>query len=215
MGLESVSREQEGDTATAASDLTKVLPRFHQLGTSEQEELMAKLYDDEENMRFQFGNLVVKTRNSVEERVPVANFAASILALGGYEPAPGEQDRSLLDEHREEIKTAISISEIFFILCAYWNYLSYEILERIIELYGTRDDIERLKNYEKKLHEFFERRTFVVPVSDTGNKQRSRQICVMLNVREDITSQDFLRIKIRIAKILGVPLPTLIINNYF
>ena len=214
--MQSKSRDHEASDARSASDvntgLTDVLskqPEFQQLSISEQEELMVTLYDDEKSMKLQFVELVTKTRDSVEERVPVVKFAKSILALGTYEPAPGERDRSLLDEHSKEIKRAGSISEIFNILSTYWNYLTYEILEGIIKLYGTSDDIKRLKSYEEMLHIFYRRRMFVVAGSDTGNEQ----ICVMLNVRKDITCRELLRIRGRIAKILRVPLSTLIIES--
>ena len=218
--MQSNLTDHEGSDARSASDvntgLTDVLskqPEFQQLSTSEQEELMVTLYDDDKSMRRRFVKLVTKTRDSVEERIPVVKFAGSILALGAYDPAPGERDRSLLDEHSEEIKRAGSISEIFNILSTYWNYLSYEILEDIIELYGTSDDIERLKSYEEMLHKFYKRRMFVVAGSDTGNEQSPRQICVMLNVHEDITYRELFRIRVRIAKILRVPLSTLIIES--
>ena len=216
--MQSKSRDHEESDAKSASEintgLTDVLskrPEFQQLSTSEQEELMVKLYDDEKSMRRQFGKLVVKTCDSIEERVPVVEFARSILALGTYDSARGERDPALFDKHSEKIKRAGSISEIFHILSTYWNYLTVEILEYIIELYGTSDDIERLKSYEEMLHKFCKRRMFVVPVSDTGNEQSPRQICVMLNLRKDITCQEVLQIKGRIAKILRVPLSTLII----
>ena len=187
-------------------------PSFQQLSASEQEDLKAMLYDDEKSMRRQFVKLVIKTCDSIEERVPVVKFAGSILARGAYGPAPEERDRSLLDKHSEEIKRAKSISEIFNILSTYWNYLNYEILEDIIELYGTSEDADRLWKYNEELHNFCKRRMFVVPGSDTGNDQSPRQI-LMLNVRTDSTCQDTLQIRSRIAKILRVKPSTLIIES--
>ena len=110
----------------------------------------------ENDMRRQFGYLVTKTRDSIEKRISVGDFAVSILALGAYDPPPQGRDRSLLDEHSEKIKKAESVSAIFSILSAYWNYLNYEILEYIIKLYGTDDDTERLKSYNEKLHKFWQ-----------------------------------------------------------
>ena len=153
------------------------------------------------------GGHVIWTLTSVEERISVVKFARSILVLGAYDPAPGERDRSLLDEHSEEIKRAKTISEIFNILCAYWNYLSYEILEYIIEHYGTSDDCERLKKYDEELCNFCKRRTFEFP-PESGNDNmlnpRQKKFCVVLNVHEDIGAKEFVRIKSRIAKILKV-----------
>ena len=119
----------ESGINTGLTDVLSKRPEFQQLSTSEQEELMVTLYDDEKSMKLLFGKLVVKTRDSIEERIPVVKFTGNILALGAYEPALGERDQSLLDEHKEEICRAGSISEIFNILSTYWNYLTYEILE--------------------------------------------------------------------------------------
>ena len=182
------------------------LASFHGPGieaTSEQQEL---LNEDVRNIMLTFGRFVTKTRDSVEKRILVGKFATSILALKAYEPAPEERDQSLLDEHREEIKKATSISEIFSILCAYWNYLNYEILEYIIDLYGTDDDKERLTSYNEELHKFFERRFFELSMTPMQKK-----FVVKLNIREGTTLKQAFRIRGRIAKILHVNLAALTI----
>ena len=206
------------------ADLTNVLegqPPFQQLSPSEQEELHAMLDDDAREMKYRFGCLVTKTRDSVEKRIPIQNFAGSILELGAYDPAPEGRDRSLLDEHREEIIGAQSVVEIFIILSAYWNYLTYEILEYTIELYGTGEDKKRLKSYNEELQKFCQRRIFELALlpSGSGNgtgsasSPRQKKFSVKLNVREDITCEDLLRIRRRIAKILRVKLAALSIND--
>ena len=215
-------REPEGHEAgtTSGTDtgLTSVLsiqPHFQQLSSSEREELKGMLCDDVRKMKRLFGSLVTTTCDSVEERIPVVKFAKHILALGAYDPAPEERDRSLLDEHRQEIKGAGSISEIFIILSAYWNYLSYEILEYIIEHYGTSDDAKRLKDYSVKLHDFCKRRIFEFPMPVRGNgtenksSPKQEELYVKLDVRDDIPSEQFNQIKGRIAKILHVRPATL------
>ena len=215
-------REPEGSeaetTSTTDTGLTSVLsiqPPFQQLSSSEQEELKEMLCDDVRKMQRLFGSLVSKTSDSVEERIPVVNFARHILALGAYDPAPGERDRSLLDEHRQEIKGAKSISEIFIILSAYWNYLNCEVLEYIIEDYGTSDDIERLRKYNETLHDFCKRRIFELPMPVRGNgtenklSPKQEKLHIKLDVREDIPSEQFNQIKGKIAKILHVRPATL------
>ena len=218
--MQSNLREHEttdaSDINTGLTDVLSKQPEFQQLSTSEQEELMVTLYDDEKSMKRQFCKLVVKTCDSVEERIPVVKFARSILALGAYDPAPGERDPALLDEHSEEIKRAGSISEIFNILSTYWNYLTYEILEDIIELYGTSDDAERLRKYNKELHKFCKRRIFELPAeSGNGNtlSPKQKRFRVKLNFREDITYQQLLQIRGIIAKILKIRLAALLLSR--
>ena len=221
--LQSKSREHEASDARSASDVntgvTDVLsrrPEFQQLSTSEQEELMVMLYDDEKSLKRQFCKLVVKTRDSIQNRIPVVDFAGSILALGAYDPAPGGRDPALLDEHSEEIKSAGSISEIFNILSTYWNYLNYEILEDIIELHGTSEDAERLKNYSKELVKFCKRRSFELP-PDSGNgntlSPKQERFRVKLNFRKDTTYEQLLQIRGRIAKILKIRLAALVLSH--
>ena len=217
-GLRENEGSEEGSTNGTDTGLTSVLsiqPPFQQLSLSEQEELKEILCDDVRKMKRLFGSLVSKTCDSVEERIPVVNFARHILALGAYDPAPEERDRSLLDEHRQEIRGAKSISEIFIILSAYWNYLNCEVLEYIIEGYGTSDDIERLRKYNEKLHNFCKRRIFELPMPVRGNgtenklSPKQEKLPVKLDVREDIPSERFNQIKGKIAKILHVRPATL------
>ena len=196
-------------------DALTTQPSFQQLSPSEQEDLKAMLCDDVRKMKCLFGCLVTRTCDSVEERISVVKFARSILALGAYDPAPEEHDRSLLNEHRDEIKRAESISKIFNILSAYWNYLSYEILEYIIELFGTSEDKERMRKYDEELHSFCKRRLFELPMpvsgSGTENKSSPKQekLYVKLDVQENIPADQFYQIKGRIAKILHVNSATL------
>ena len=213
-------RSEHSNTSTANgtnAELKNVLSSqssFQQLSSSEQEELKEMLDDDVRKMTHEFGYLVTKTCDSVEKRISVEMFATGILALSAYEPAPEERDRSLLDEHREEINRAKTISKIFNILCPYWNYLNYELLEYIIKLYGTKDDAERLTSYCEKLHKFCERRIFEAPMpeSATGTgDSKQKKFVVKLNVREGIKCKELRRIKGRIAKILHVNVAALII----
>ena len=218
--LHSASRHECINTSTASDTNAELIlsrqPPFQQLSPSKQEELKTILDDDVGEMKRLFGRLVTKTHRSVKERISVEEFAVSMLALGAYEPAPEERGQSLLNEHREEIKKAESISKIFNILSAYWNYLSYEVLEYIIELYGTSDDTGRLKRYNEELQNFCKHRLFELPLPESGGgtgSPRQEEFSVKLNVREDITIKELRQIKGRIAKVLHVKSATLVIDH--
>ena len=218
--LHSALRHECNNTSTASGAKAEFTlsrqPPFQQLSPSKQEELTIILDDNVREMKRLFGSLVTKTHHSVQNRIPVKEFAVSMLALGAYEPAPGERGQPLLNEHREEIKRAESIAEIFNILSAYWNYLSYEVLEYIIEQYGTHEDIGRLRSYDEELQNFCKRRIFELPLPKSGNGTgcpRQEEFSFKLNVHEDITIKELLQIKGRIAKILHVKPAILIIDR--
>ena len=206
-------------TNGAKTQLTDVLskqPLFQQLSRSEQENLIVKLYEDEKNIKLQFGGLVTETRKSVEKRTTVEEFAGSILALGPYDPVCEVQGRSLLEDHSEEIESAGTIPAIFLILNAYWNYLTYEVLEYIIKHFGDDTDKERLKDYNKDLQNFCKRRIFELP-PESGNdrtvSQKQEEFTVKLNFRKDSTCKDLLQIRGRIAKILKVNMAALVLTR--
>ena len=142
-------------------------------------------------MRRLFSSLVTDTCNSVEKQTPVEKLVVTILALGAYEPAIGERHQQLLNEHREKIESAKSVSVIFIILSAYWNYLDYEVLVHIIMKYGTRgdnSDEKRLQNYNEKLQRFCEHSIFELPQPESGNGAENKKqvkFFVKLNIRED------------------------------
>jgi len=205
---------EDSTTNGAKVNLLRKQPSFQQLNPTEQEELKVKLYEDERNMKLQFASLVTRTCDSIEDRISVVRFTRNILALGAFEPAPGSRDRSLLDEHKEEIKKAQSISEIFVILNSYWNYLTYDVLEYIIQHCGTNDDEENLKCYNEELDKFCKRRIVELsPESQNGNtlNPKQKKFTVKLNFHKDCTCEEHLQIRGRIAKILKVNLAVLVL----
>ena len=214
MELLSILREHKDRNATGGkARLANVFsdqPSFQRLSSTKKEELKAQLKDDEQKMKRLFSSLVTDTCDSVEKRIPVEKLALSILALGAYEPAIGDRDQRLLDEHREEIESAKSVSGIFIILSAYWNYLDYEVLVHIIIKYGTRgedSDVKRLQNYNEALQRFCKRRVFELPVPESGSgggaeNMKQEKLYVKLNIREDTRAKQLFLIKRKIAEIL-------------
>ena len=213
--LEGSNTSTTNGAKTELTDALSKQPEFQQLSLSEQEKLMVKLYEDEKNMKLQFGSLVTKTRDSVEKQTTVEKFAVSILALGAYEPVCEVRGRSLLEDYSEEINSAETISKIFIILNAYWNYLTYEVLEYIIKEFGDHLDKERLENYNKDLQEFCKRRIFELPPASGNDKTSPKQerFRVKLNFRKDSTCKDLLQIRGRISKILKVNLAALVLTR--
>ena len=223
MDLLSSLREHEGSNATGGeAGLANVLsnqPSFQRLSSTVKEEVKAQLNDDVRKMKLLFGSLITETRDSVEKRISVRKIAGSILALGAFEPAIGERDQRLLDEHREEIKSAESVSEIFIILSAYWNYLDHDILVYIINHYGTcgnDSDEKRLQNYKEALERFCKRRIFELPLPESGNSTGNKKqvkFYVKLNIPEDTRTEQMFLIKRKVAEILQLNPATLLIYS--
>ena len=207
-------REDESSNRSTTRDANTMLSNaqssFQKLSSSEQDKLLAKLYDDEESIKLKFGSLVTATCISVQSRVSVDIFRASILSMKAYEPALGVGDQSLFDEESGEIKVAKSVTNIFAILTPYWNYLNIEILKYIIKEHGTVDDHVSLKNYDEELKKFCERKSLELPMlvngsGDVGNTFPNQvKFVVKFDKPESITANQLLQIRKQIANIFHV-----------
>ena len=214
--MKSVLREDESShgstvygTPAGLSSALAVQPSFQKLSSSQQDELLAKLYDDEESIKLRFGSLLSATCNSVQNRVSVDVFRASILSMRAYEQALEVGDRSLLEEESGEIETAKSVTYIFAVLTPYWNYLNFEILKYIITEHGTSDDYVSLRNYDGELKKFCERKILELPMlvngSDVGNTFPNQVKCVIkFDKPESMTGNQLLQIREQIANIFHV-----------
>ena len=77
-----------------------------------------------------------------------------------------------LEEKREEIKAAKSVSKIFAILKNHWIFMDYSLLETLIDQFGDdRCTNDKMCNYKKDL-ENFERRTTVKQLQEVMIEQK-------------------------------------------
>ena len=69
------------------------------------------------------------------------------------------EDKEFLKGEENRIKTAKDVDDIFEILKPYWNYVDYDLLEHIIEEFGTEQLQEEMKQYIAELEQFEKKTT--------------------------------------------------------
>jgi len=93
----------------------------------------------------------------------------------------------------------------------YWSFFNYELLEHIIQVFGTPEDKSKLQKYLDDLKKFCQRRIFEVPAHVYGN-ERKEQDWVKFTVKLDDEVQklqDLCQVKSKIAEIIGLRLSAL------
>ena len=120
---------------------------------------------------------------------------------------------------RDELKKSKSIDEVFTNLAPEMSFFNHEILTRIIDVLGDKDDKEHLARYSKEFQEFCKRKIFEIePGRCTCGqhlsilKQRKPFAVVLPTDHGDKRLQnleDAVSIKETLADVLGVPLATL------
>ena len=109
---------------------------------------------------------------------------------------------------QESLEEARSIDRIFIILKEFklTSYFDYGILEHIIKIHGTTDDMQRLKDYEDEFQKFCRRKVFEVPSVISEIMPSTRKHFIVLMTADMITTLvDIKAAKRKIADILGLP----------
>lgn len=129
-----------------------------------------------------------------------------------------------IEEAREEtLKKAESFDDVFRELAKCWTFLDCDLLESIVEVYGTEEDRSRMKKHLQKLEEFCNRRvselpTNIFPLSSGTESQlqtaiKRDQLTIKWVHDENPRLRDIKLIKRKICKILNLDPAILEIKN--
>ena len=123
------------------------------LNEEEKEDLEDSLLEDMNNMDRNYGRLVTSIRKSLQmQEVDPQDLAQSLLSLELFKLHENQQcGFSIVGK---KIRNACSIQEIFIELTCFWSFFNYELLEYIIEIYGTTEDKANLQMYLGDLKTF-------------------------------------------------------------
>lgn len=158
-------------------------------------------------MQRSFGAVVSKTIKALElNNVTARQFAATILALGAYEPVM-KKEQALLEDYEDKLFQAETITEIYRIIRPYMSFFNPELLAYIIETHGTQANREDFREYMDKLDTFCQ--SIVVPPMDLSSEEQPLTIVKRkpMKIKLDLSDRRLQRlrdVKSAVAKILHV-----------
>ena len=165
-----------------------------QLSEDERSDLEDKLLRDAEVIIEKFSSLVTKTLLSLKRQgISYRDLAICVVHLKGF-----------VHDHEEEIEQAGCIENIFFILrkrhC--WSFLNYNILEQIINEFGS-DDVKKLLDwYHCDLKVYCKRSIFQVPKHICSKENTAHPTFTVKTPRN--TLEGVIQAKRKIAETLGM-----------
>ena len=162
------------------------------------------------DMQINFAEVVGNTIDALESSqvVTTDKFARSLLFLQAYEPAL-KKEQAFLEDHKKELYSAKSFSEICDIILPYMSFFNPGLLKYIIKRHGTQENKVDFKKYKRKLRKFCEDiAVFPLPANFSSEKQspsseKREEIKIKLNLN-DRRLQLLCDVKSAIAKILKV-----------
>ena len=181
------------------------------LAPEQQERLEFHIQDDVDKMKKEFSILQSKIRLSMKENgVTAQDVATHVIGFG-------------VDENRaDKLKRAESFDDVFRELAKCWTFLDCDLLDSIVEVYGTEKDHSKMKEYLQKLEEFCKRRVSELPTNVFPLNSGSESQLQILN-RDQLTIKwvhdenprlcDIKQIKRKMCKILNLDPATLEIKN--
>ena len=125
-------------------------------------------------MMMKFQKLVSATILSFEQhQIPLHKLRSHVMTLGAFSPVHEGPQRPALDNHFEDLQTANTVSEIFWLLRNNLSFFNYHILEHMITVLGTEKDNENLQRYKKQFDQYAKRRMYEClpqfgPICETG-----------------------------------------------
>ena len=139
------------------------------------QELQEKLQLESEEIMIQFQELVSATIESLIRRnVPPTKLFSHVMTLGAFGPVFKEPQVPLFCHRFKELKTANTIDDTFQVLNDYFSFFNYQLIEHIINKFGTEDDKANLQKYKEDFNRYAKRRIFEClpefgPVSDADH----------------------------------------------
>ena len=158
-----------------------------------------QLTNDIKAIEQKFANLQKATRESLKKRNVDLLSLVALLTSYRMSRAVYKQSDMLLADQQEELRRAASVDEIFVIISPFWSFLDFEILEDMINKFGTKSDQRHLATYFTELKAFLNSRK-VEPCKNSRLGDNVK-LCFVLSEYLAI----YRDLKMSIAKIFEVP----------
>ena len=123
-----------------------------------------------------------------------------------------EEIVDILVGYDKHFKTVLSnctrMSPLFREIGEYMSFFDYNILEYLIDEYGSDTIKKRLKKYEDEFEDFSKRRVIECPSNAFGESEKSEKVVKLISDKEldKLTVADLRKFKQRVYRILGYKL---------
>lgn len=127
--------------------------RTGNLDDNKRAELEKRLRTDTKKMILSWNNIICKIAESFEEQqVSLDKVKLAVLSLGAFAEGIGVELLNPAD--RQKIEVARNITTVFITLTKYTSFFNYEIVEHLIETFGSSEDCKMWQKYLDDFNKF-------------------------------------------------------------
>ena len=133
------------------------------LGEKEQEQIKSELLEENEKVKFAFGSVIIKLLKSFEENK--VDFRRVKIYL-----------RAVFSSVQHDLERCNDLVDLFEILAKHRSWYNFELLECVVNEFGTQADKEILNDYiTNVLQPYLKRSIFEIPPSSLCNHYRETE----------------------------------------
>ena len=168
---------------------------WESMSNFEREKIINNLHVENEEIRMKYSLLVCNFLSSLEKRNIPVNHLKLFLASYGVPQAT--------------LQNASTLAEVLLIIqMSYSSWFNIQLFERIVEKFGSDDDIEKIRVYkESHLVPYLQRSIFEMPSKSFGAGNETTD-CITLGLRlpDEVipTGKDVAIIKNKLSQLLGI-----------
>ena len=114
-------------------------------------------------MMYKFCRLYSQVYNSLrEQKVSVDTLVTHLLSVGAFDPvhSDSQNQKPALQAVFKQLRAAATIEDVLFIVKDYISFFNYGLIALVVDGLGTDKDRVLLKNYEKELDQYSQRRVY-------------------------------------------------------
>jgi hypothetical protein len=189
--------------------------QFSELSIDEQEDLQAQIQHLKLEIHRKFLRFEAELVNSLHGRITAASMVRTLMNHFAECSAESMYNTSLLQEHEQALLGAKDIEEVFAIIHPFYSYYNYELLETIVEAYGTDKDKERMRQYIDDFTNYC-RRVPCMEFYDDHCQSSLKRIKLKFKVDYDkklLTLADIKNIQRHISRILNIRSSVLFLHS--
>lgn len=137
-----------------------------------------------------------------DKRIPIGQlkFHLNVIKI-----APTFEE-SIFSDYEDKLQKATEADAIFQIVCKFWSFLDYDLLQHLIEIIGSDDDRKRMKEYRESFKDYATRRVRECPRIGAHKDGKWKDVYIKLDTRlASITAiNDLKEFRFKVSEILGI-----------
>ena len=169
---------------------------FEELSEDDREDLFSQMSEMTMDMNLRFKKLVNQLYESFRKRL---EHNSVILTL--------TKDDVMIFEQDDEVDKAKDMFEVFKAIRPHCSYFNYDLLELLVEVHGSPEDREKMKEYLQSFSDYCKAMPCVEEVCGNGDSESKRiKLKFKINLdRQHLKIDTLRRIKCNIARRIKIP----------